>query len=479
MLFNSFAYAVFLPVVFAAYWLVKDRFRWILLIAASYFFYMCSSPVYGLLIFGVTAVCYLAARWMEGTGSGKRRKQILLFAVLACMAVLFFFKYLNFFCHTLGGLLGTIGIRHDMVTLHIVLPVGISFYTFQAMSYVIDVYRGRIQAEHHFGKFVAFISFFPQLVAGPIERSENLLSQIKEEHVFSYDEALYGMKLMLWGYYKKLVIADILSSYVQTVYRDPREHTGFSLVLASFFFALQIYCDFSGYSDIAVGTARLFGIRLMTNFKSPYFSRSIREFWSRWHISLSTWFRDYVYIPLGGNRVTAARHRLNLMVTFLVSGLWHGADWTFVIWGGIHGLGRILEDALDGRQKSERTRVPAAVRMLMVFVFCCFAWIFFVADSTGDAVYVITHCLTGITRPAAYLHSGFAGIHMTKEVFAITCFSILILAFYDSISMKEGFMIWLSRKKRFLQWAFYLMIGLMIVFLSKKGVASEFIYFQF
>ena len=479
MLFNSFAYAVFLPLVFAAYWLLEDRFRWILLIAASYFFYMCSGPVYGFLIFGVSAVSYLAARWMERTRGERRRKQVLLFAVLACMGVLFFFKYFNFFSHTLEALMGAMRIRHDLVTLHIVLPVGISFYTFQAMSYVIDVYRGRTQAEHHFGKFLAFISFFPQLVAGPIERSENLLSQMKEEHVFSYSEAMYGMKLMLWGYYKKLVIADILSSFVQTVYADPRKHSGFSLVLASVFFALQIYCDFSGYSDIAVGTARLFGIRLMTNFKSPYFSQSIREFWARWHISLSTWFRDYVYIPLGGNRVTAARHYLNLMVTFLVSGLWHGADWTFVIWGGIHGLGRILEDLLAGRSKKERALLPAAARMLIVFVFCCFAWVFFVANSTGDAVYVITHCFTGITRPAAYLHSGFARIQMTKEVFALTGLCILVLAFYDWVSLKEDFILWLSRRKRPLQWGFYLMIGLMIVFLSKKGVASEFIYFQF
>ena len=343
MLFNSFAYVIFLPIVFALYWILRDQYRWLLLLVASYFFYMCSGLKYGLLIFGVTFVSYLSAIIIEKYSEKKRLALII--TVIVCLSVLFFFKYFNFFSNTINDMMELLGIQMDTITLNIILPVGISFYTFQAMSYVVDVYKGVTKAEHHFGKYAAFVSFFPQLVAGPIERTNNLLPQINQSHRFDYEQALQGVKLILWGYYKKLVIADILSSYVKAVYDDPHEYVGFSFVLASVFFALQIYCDFSGYSDIAIGTAKLFGINLMNNFKSPYFSTSIREFWSRWHISLSTWFRDYVYIPLGGSRVNRFRHYINLMITFLVSGLWHGANWTFVAWGGIHGVAQVIESA--------------------------------------------------------------------------------------------------------------------------------------
>lgn len=395
MLFNSLSYAIFLPVVFAFYWILKERYRWILLLAASYFFYMCSGPKYGILIGGVTLVSYICARLIEDSESQNRKKVVLAGAVMLCMGILFFFKYFNFFGKMANSLLHLLGVPQDAIMLKIILPVGISFYTFQTMSYVIDVYRGTTKAERHFGKYAAFVSFFPQLVAGPIERSADLLPQIKKEHVFDYKQAMQGVKLMIWGYYKKLLIADALSPYVQTVYGNPREYTGFALVLASAFFALQIYCDFSGYSDIAAGTAKLFGINLMTNFKSPYLSGSLREFWSRWHISLSTWFKDYVYIPLGGNRVNKPRHYANLMVTFLASGLWHGANWTFVVWGGIHGFAQIVEDMLFGRAKKQNNRFLKLVQGMAVFVFCSFAWIFFVSNSLEDAVYVIRHCIVG------------------------------------------------------------------------------------
>ena len=372
-----------------------------------------------------------------------------------------------------------IGIHQDAVALNIILPVGISFYTFQTMSYVIDVYKGTTRAEHHFGKYAAFVSFFPQLVAGPIERSDNLLPQINKVHKFNYEQGMHGVKLMLWGYYKKLVIADVLSAYVQTVYNNPHAFKGFALIAASIFFTLQIYCDFSGYSDIAIGTAKLFGIDLMTNFKSPYFSKSIRGFWGRWHISLSTWFRDYVYIPLGGNRAGKLRHNINLLLTFLVSGLWHGANWTFVAWGGIHGAAQVVEHALFGRVGESRHVIVNIVRTLAVFVFCAFAWVFFVAGSVSDACYVIGNCLEGISQPAAYLHNGLASIGFGKGMLAVVGVSVFILAIYDYISLKENFVEWISKKNKFIQWAFYSMVALMIVFFSKKGVAAEFIYFQF
>lgn len=330
MLYNSVAFAVFLPIVFLIYWAIPHKFRWVLLLVASYYFYMSWDPKYVFLILMTTAISYFAAIGLEKAGS-RKKKWIMTIAAVVCLGVLFFFKYFNFFSQSVIGFLNLFSLKLSPLTLKVILPVGISFYTFQTLSYVIDVYRGNVKAEHHFGYYAAFISFFPQLVAGPIERVNSLLPQIKAEHKFDYEKASYGIKMMIWGYFKKLVIADTLSQYVSVVYDNPRQYQGFSLVIATLFFAFQIYCDFSGYSDIAIGTAKLLGIDLTTNFKSPYFSQSVKEFWSRWHISLSTWFRDYVYIPLGGNRVGKIRHSLNLIITFLVSGLWHGANWTYVV----------------------------------------------------------------------------------------------------------------------------------------------------
>ena len=334
MLFNSLEYAVFLPTVFLLYWILPHKYRWIVLLVASYYFYMCWNVEYVFLILFTTVVSYVAAIFMEKANGKKERKTLLLFTAAASLWILFIFKYLNFVLESIRGMSGLLGINVSLWTVQILLPVGISFYTFQTLSYVIDVYRGKIKAERHFGYYASFISFFPQLVAGPIERTENLLPQIKEEHCFDSEKMKYGLKLMAFGFFKKLVIADGVSVYVDRIYNDLGSYQGFSLIAATVFFAIQIYCDFSGYSDIAIGTAELFGIRLMKNFDSPYFSCSIKEFWSRWHISLSSWFRDYVYIPLGGNRCGKLRHSFNLLVTFLVSGLWHGANWTFLAWGG-------------------------------------------------------------------------------------------------------------------------------------------------
>ena len=322
-------------------------------------------------------------------------------------------------------------IHLNPITLKLLLPVGISFYTFQTLSYVIDVYRGDVPAERHFGYYAAFISFFPQLVAGPIERTSNLLPQIKAKHQFDYDQATYGLKLIAWGFFKKIVLADTLSKYVSTVYDTPQNFSGFALVLATLFFTLQIYCDFSGYSDIAIGTAKLLGINLMINFKSPYFSQSIKEFWSRWHISLSTWFRDYIYIPLGGSRVGKVKCIANLMITFLVSGLWHGANWTFVVWGGVHGAAQAIENIVVPQNKQKSTGVMWCVRVLLVFLFVSFAWIFFVSDSISDAGYIITHLFEGVVSPLSYLKIGFSSIGLEKMELAFLCPSLLILLIFD------------------------------------------------
>lgn len=328
MLFNSMAYAIFLPLVFIIYWCIPSKYRWILLLGASYYFYMSWNPKYVVIIAFTTVVSYLCALALEKVSSQPLRKIIMFIALTLCLGVLFIFKYYNFTLNTICHF-----ISFEPKYLDFLLPVGISFYTFQTLSYVIDVYRKEIKAEKHFGIYATFVSFFPQLVAGPIERSGNLLPQIKKKHVFDIEKARYGIWLIVWGVFKKVIVADNLAVFVDQVYGDVYSYSGFSLVLATLFFTFQIYCDFSGYSDIARGSANLFGIELMENFKSPYFSESVKDFWSRWHISLSSWFRDYLYIPMGGNRVGTIRNCFNVLVTFLVSGLWHGASWNFVIWG--------------------------------------------------------------------------------------------------------------------------------------------------
>lgn len=477
MLFNSFSFAIFLPVVFILYWALPHRLRWVLMLLASYYFYMSWNIKYIFLILFTTVISYGAARLLENEESKKKKKKILAGAAALCLSVLFFFKYFNFVSASVADFLSLFAIRMNPITLKVLLPVGISFYTFQTLSYVIDVYRGDVPAERHFGYYATFISFFPQLVAGPIERTRNLLPQLKAEHKFDYDQATYGLKLMAWGFFKKIVIADTLSLFVSIVYDAPQDFQGFALVLATALFSIQIYCDFSGYSDIAIGTAKLLGINLMTNFKSPYFSESVKEFWSRWHISLSTWFKDYVYIPLGGNRVGKVRHALNLMITFLASGLWHGANWTFVVWGGIHGAAQIIENTIIPKEKS--TGIVRWIRVLFVFAFASFAWIFFVSNSMGDAIYVIGHLFDGILYLIDYLRYGFGAISMSKVELAKDVFLIGLLIIFDFFSLKMDVISELSKQNLVVRWTAYVCLGLIIVFFSQKGVAAEFVYFQF
>lgn len=481
MLFNSLEFMFFLPVIFTIFWIMPDRYRWFLLLVSSYFFYMFEIPQYGFLILGITIVSYVSALLIEkNVTNEKNRKIILFFSIFICLTTLFIFKYFNFFDRIFDQLLCSVKIKYDPFTLNIILPVGISFYTFQTMSYVIDVYRGDIRAEKHFGKYAAFVSFFPQLVAGPIERTQNLLPQIHKEKKFNYDQAITGMKQMLWGYYKKLVVSDMLSPYVKNVFEQPQEFQGFSLVIASIFFSIQIYCDFSGYSDIAIGVSKLFGINLMKNFDSPYFSKSLREFWNRWHISLSTWFRDYVYIPMGGNRVGKLRHCFNLLITFMISGLWHGADWTFIIWGSIHGLGQILETLLFGKAKESRYLPIRVLQTIIVDIFCILAWVFFVSNTVSDAFYVIAHSFSGLSAPISYIRNGLSDIQL--KGFA-PCLLIgitsLIVFIYDYIAIKKKSSDWFLKSSRIVQWIYYIFLGLMILFFSQKGVTTEFIYFQF
>ncbi|MBO5502129.1 MAG: MBOAT family protein [Clostridia bacterium] len=478
MLFNSFAYAIFLPIVFIAYWALPHRFRWMLLLAASYYFYMSWNVQYVVLILLTTVISYAAAIGIEKAATKRRKKACVAAMAIVSLGVLFLFKYFNFAMDSISAVARALAIPMEPVTLQLLLPVGISFYTFQTLSYVVDVYRGKCPAEKHFGIYALFVSFFPQLVAGPIERTTNLMPQLRQEHTFSYPKATYGLKRMAWGFFKKIIVADTLAVYVNTVYGNLYGFSGFSLIVASVFFAFQIYCDFSGYSDIAIGTANLLGFDLMQNFRSPYFSSSVKEFWSRWHISLSTWFRDYVYIPLGGNRCGKLRHKLNLMITFLVSGLWHGANWTFVIWGALHGAVQVAENALPRKNKPSGV-IATLLKTLAVFAFTTAAWVFFRADSLSSALYVFAHLFQNITSPVQYVVQGLQNMNLT----ILACFDILlmllILLAFDFASLKQDVIQRVSSMKPLWRWVVYVVFLMLMLYLLPSNPSGEFIYFQF
>lgn len=488
MLFNSFSFAAFLPIVFCIYWSLPHKYRWCFLLLASYYFYMSWNAKYILLILFTTLVAYITAISLESIKNSKTKKLITFIAAFLCLLILVYFKYFNFLSQSLTSFLECFLIQLHPITVDVLLPVGISFYTFQTLSYVIDVYKGKIKAERHLGYFALFVSFFPQLVAGPIERTYNLLPQIKLEHRFDYCQATYGIKLMAWGFFKKLVIADFLSKYVSLVFSNPTYYHGFALVLASFLFTIQIYCDFSGYSDIAVGTAKLFGIDLMRNFNSPYLSSSIKQFWQRWHISLSTWFRDYVYIPLGGRKVSIVRHDFNLLLTFLISGLWHGANWTFVFWGGIHGVGLIIENHFGRLMKNGQdcfkcdSLAIKGIRVLAVFCFCSFAWIFFVSKSLSDALWIVLHLFDGLlVNPSAYFTEGLVSLGLDYYRLYYLMIILVVLLAYDGLSLRFDVIETIGKTKFSFRWIIYFTLVFFIISSFYLGMSDygEFIYFRF
>lgn len=405
MLFNSLTFLLFLPIVFAAYWSLRGSLRWqnILVVVASYVFYGWWDWRFLLLIAFTTACSYASGLLIAGSDSRRQKKFWMWLNIAINLGILAIFKYFDFFAANFAALLNSVGITVDGITLGLVLPVGISFYTFQALSYSIDVYREKIKPTHDPVSFFAFISFFPQLVAGPIERAVNILPQFEHERTFDYAMAVSGLRLMLWGFFKKTVVADNLGPYVDSVFANYETAGSLTLIGAALMFTIQIYCDFSGYSDIGIGTGRLFGIQLMRNFNLPYFSRSIGEFWRRWHISLTSWFRDYVYIPLGGSRVRSQKIARNTLVVFLVSGLWHGAAWTFVAWGAYHavmfipGIIRGKKDMFKNSTVAENRRWPSFYESMLMgrtFLLVAIGWILFRSDSLSDAWTYICHMFT-------------------------------------------------------------------------------------
>ena len=481
MLFNSVSFGIFIIIVFVLYYLVPHKYRWCFLLAASYAFYMNLHIGYGILLFTTTVLTYALALNLEKADTAKLKKRCLMDAVLPLVLVLLFYKTAGPIIDRLNMFIDAGRLNMQPITVRILLPAGISFYFFQSMGYLLDVYRGKIKAEHHFGYYALFVSFFPQLLAGPIGRAGSLLPQYKKERPFVYENVTYGLKLMTWGYFKKLVIADVFAGVVNKIYDNANIYVGMVFIVVTVMFAIEIYCDFSGYSDIAIGCAKLFGIDLMTNFKSPYFSFSIKEFWSRWHISLSTWFRDYGYIPLGGNRVPKWRHLLNLLITFLVSGFWHGSSLTYIVWGGIHGVLQIIETWIYPKEKKG---VPVGSRrhlwqLPVTFIVLCFTWIFFRANSIQDAVWIISRLFWDIQRPLNYIQTCIICLGVTRAAAIGMFLSVLLLAVYDLASLKCDVIATFSRRKFFIRWPVYVLLLVVIVLFSPKGVATEFIYFQF
>jgi D-alanyl-lipoteichoic acid acyltransferase DltB (MBOAT superfamily) len=483
MLFNSWEFLFFFPLVTLVYFSVPHAQRWFWLLVASCVFYMAFIPHYVLILFVVIGIDYLAGILIE-QATGKRRKGLLIISLIANIGILAVFKYYNFFNENVEVLLGSVGIAYnaDAYGLDFILPIGLSFHTFQSMSYTIEVYRGNFKAERHLGIYALYVMYYPQLVAGPIERPQNILPQLHTPQTIDYNRISSGLRLMAWGLFKKVVIADRLALYVDQVYDHPGMYMGAPVLLATYFFAIQIYCDFSGYSDIALGASRVMGITLMRNFNRPYFSTSIREFWSRWHISLSTWFRDYLYIPLGGNRVGKSRWMLNLFIVFMISGLWHGASWNYVVWGALHG-GYLVAGILlvplwnllgwQNEKPLEKLGWQRLLRMLLVFHIVCLAWVFFRARTLGDALMILNQITLWET--------GKLGINILPDNLLDLLLGLFLIGWLFLI---QFFQLRFQLTERFLQWP---TVGRWVVYAAWLGAIiwlgkfsqTQFIYFQF
>ena len=486
MTFNSLAFVIFYPTLLLLYFLLPKRARLPLLLVASYFFYMYYQPSLIVLILATTVISWLAALGIEKSKKTALRRALLAITLIVCLDVLFFYKYFDFLMGSVVGLIRFFGGNASPITLSLVLPVGISFYTFQTLSYVIDVYRGRIAHEKNFFYYALFVSFFPQLVAGPIERPENLLPQLKEQHTFTKENALQGAKHMLVGYFKKICVADLIAETVNLVYNAPEDAAPLGILIATALFAVQIYCDFSGYTDIAIGISRIMGIRLMQNFDHPYRARTIKEFWARWHISLSSWFKDYLYIPLGGSRCKKWRHMLNLMIVFAVSGLWHGANFTFLVWGILHGAYQVIGNLTKAPRAALRRRLGIAeeglplriVQTAVTSLLVGFAWLFFRANSIADAGILLVKFFSPEAWRAPFSLSENLGLSAVSILTILVALALLYildrLVVYGeerdgaAALMKDGAFVYIV-------WAI-LMVYMLLLATDK---VSTFIYFQF
>jgi alginate O-acetyltransferase complex protein AlgI len=481
MLFNSFEFALFLPICFLLYWFVFKKHlkaQNFFLLAISYLFYGWWDWRFLSLIAFSSLVDFIAGQQIEKANSKAHKKLFLWISICTNLGFLGFFKYFNFFAESFADMMNMIGMQANPWSLNVILPVGISFYTFQTMSYTIDLYRGQMKAEKDPIAFFSYVSFFPQLVAGPIERAVNLLPQFKIKREFSYEQGADGMRLILWGLFKKVVIADNCAIFVNEVFANYQSASGLELILGAVFFAFQIYGDFSGYSDIAIGTAKLFGFNLMINFRTPYFSRDMAEFWRRWHISLSTWFRDYVYIPLGGSRVGKGRAVFNTFVIFVVSGFWHGANWTFIVWGALNAI-YFLPLLLMGKNR-KNTDTVAENRFLpnlkelwqmgITFGLTCIAWVFFRAETVGDAFHYINNIF----------HQAFLNDNI--KIFDKIDLHVIIFfwLFQEWVGRFHSNPLSIYGKNNSIWFRYFFYFFIMILIMIKGNwEANQFIYFQF
>ena len=472
MVFNSIEFLIFLPIVVALFYVLPQKVRWLMLLAASCVFYMWFVPKYILILLVTIVVDYTAGLLMERYADQPRKKKaFFIFSIVSTLTVLLIFKYLNFLTANLDQLCASLGMETHLMT-HIILPIGLSFHTFQSMSYVIEVYRGHQKAERHFGYYALYVMFFPQLVTGPIERPANLLRQLHEEKKFRYENISKGMRLILFGFFIKMVVADHLGEYVDEVYGHLDEYNSWTVLCCMVFYSFQIYCDFFGYSTIALGSAKLMGFDITDNFKSPYLSKNIAEFWHRWHISLSTWFRDYVYIPLGGCRVKFGRWMFNILVVFVLSGIWHGAAWTFLLWGFAHGLLHIVEKVLRDRMPKKETQSKwlkisiDALCMLKTFVLVTLFWVMFRATDFEHLKAIFVTAFTNFhggeqmsVKPGMWIYLG-----------------LFILS--DIVLRNTRFDVWCEDKPLAVRWLIYSVLVFMVIACSSV-FNFPFIYFQF
>ncbi|MBF0504256.1 MAG: MBOAT family protein [Candidatus Omnitrophica bacterium] len=491
MSFNTLPFLIFFPIVTALYFLFPQTCRWWLLLGASCLFYMWFIPKYIFILFFLILIDYCAGIFIEDT-QGRARQCWLVVSIASTCIVLFFFKYFNFFNQNLAAIGHFLGLSYPDHVFEIILPIGLSFHTFQSLSYVIEVYKGRQKAERHLGIYALYVMFYPQLVSGPIERPQHMLFQFREKHYFEYRRVTDGLKLMAWGMFKKIVIADRLAIFVNEIYTDPSLYHGPAFVMATIFFAFQIYCDFSGYSDIAIGAAQVMGFRLMDNFNRPYFSKSISEFWRRWHISLSSWFKDYVYISLGGNRCVRWRWQMNIFLTFLLSGMWHGANWTFFIWGALNGFYLIfgIWSAYIRNKLSQSiglTRQPKLLKFWqagVTFSLICFSWIFFRAKDIHDAFYIVSQLPKGWGELLEHISTQGIGkgiygcLGFGTRQLILPLLLLVSLNAVEAVQRHNNIRHMFAGKPAWLRWSFYYGIVLSMVFLGVYG-KNSFIYFQF
>ncbi|MGN0319188.1 MAG: MBOAT family O-acyltransferase [Lachnospira sp.] len=498
MLFNSIQFLIFLPVVCLIYFIIPKKVRYIWLLVSSYYFYMCWNAEYAILIFISTLITYLSGLLLEkikkndsiDIDKSRLKKCVVALSFILNLGILAYFKYAGFAVDIAESIGNLVGVELNIPAFDIILPVGISFYTFQALSYTMDVYRGEIYAEKNFLRYALFVSFFPQLVAGPIERSKNLLKQLSVPSDFSFKRTREGVIVMLWGYFLKVVVADRIAVFVDSVYGNYGKFGGMYLVVATVLFAFQIYCDFYGYSVIAKGTAHIFGIELMENFNAPYLSTSVSQFWRKWHISLTSWFKDYLYIPLGGSRKGTIRKYINKMIVFLVSGLWHGAEMSFVIWGGLNGLYQVIGEVTSPFKEMCRTKLhinenALAVKIIkgmVTFVLIDFSWIFFRASTVADAFNIIKSIFT-MDNAGILFNGGLfdCGLDIYNFILMILCLLVLLTA--DIFKTKGVKLSGVIAERNFaVRTAVMIVAAIFIIVFGIYGLAynqTSFIYFQF